>query len=133
MRFANFAKRLIPVVLSLMILLVSMPVVAQLPVIIAPTEVTWDHDDPSIVEEWRMYCQNTPGIDRTDPANLKASIAGGVQEWTLSLPPGIWYCAVTAAIPSQSLESGPSNELGFTMARFEPRDLRFKIVPPSSD
>jgi hypothetical protein len=111
-------KKSILVLLCLGVLFVS-SLVAQLPVVIGVRYLEWDYYDTDLVEEFKMYCQSTPGVIIGTPT-LKASIASPTLEWAITLPDGIWYCVVTAAVPSQSLESVPSNEIGFEVKSFDP-------------
>lgn len=127
MHFAIYAKRLI---LAAFVLLIGCGAsFAQLPVVIEPAYLEWDHDAPEIVEEFRMYCNNAPNVE-ANAANLKASIANTTQEWAITLAKGDWYCVVTAAIPSESIESAPSNEIGFQVAELAPYNLRIRINSP---
>lgn len=102
-------------------------------IIIDPPELTWDHPVPALVEEYRMYCRQSPGVT-IDPANLQATIPGTdpgrtteVAEWSINIVvPGDWYCAVSAARPSEQLESGLSNEIWLRIKSFDPTGLRKK-------
>lgn len=107
----------------------------QGPVVFEVSRLLWDHDDcqdgppPScnILEEFRVYCNDISGV-LPSPDNLVGTIITPEREWLITLSPGHNYCMVTAAIPSQTLESGPSNELEFTVERFVPQNLRIGDV-----
>ena len=106
--------------------------------ILKPKTLTWDHPHPELVEEYRMYCSQTPGVTN-DPLFLVATIppptlpAGQVTEvaeWVFNLTTeGDWYCAVSAARPSESFESPVSNELWFEVIDFTPTNFREERPP----
>jgi hypothetical protein len=115
-------------ILALFVMAFASPLLAQ-DIVHEVSRLEWDQDDASIVEEWRMYCENTPGVvpDMAGGSNRVGAIpqAAG-QEWQIVLPIGDWYCVVTAAIPSVSLESAPSNEWFGRVVRLQPQNLRKK-------
>ena len=103
--------------------------------ILKPKTLTWDHPHPELVEEYRMYCSQTPDVTN-DPLFLVATIppqtlpAGQVTEvatWVFNLTAeGNWYCAVSAARPSESIESDVSNELWMEVLDFTPTNFKEK-------
>jgi len=93
--------------------------------------LTWDHDHPELVEEWRMYCQDTAGVV-PGPSTLVASIAASdpgrvteVEEWIVGLAEGHYFCVVTAYSVALG-ESAPSNEWEGTVIDWSAAALRVK-------
>ncbi len=117
-------------VLIVLMLMVSTLAAAQGDVIFQSRQLTWDHDAVELVEQFNMYCQiDTPGVI-IGAGTLVGSIPAPGMEWTLNLGLGNWFCVVTAAVPTTSFESPPSNEWEGTVVSMTPGNLR--LVPVAS-
>ena len=94
--------------------------------------LTWDHERPDLVEEWRLYCQlDAPGVV-PGPSTLVATIAGvdpgrvtEVAEAPITMAKGHYFCAVTA-YSDELGESLPTNEVELTVISWSGSSLRVK-------
>lgn len=114
----------------MMIVMTATLTQAQGDVIFQSRQLTWDHDAVELVEQFNMYCQiDTSGVI-IGAGTLVGSIPAPDVVWTLNLGLGNWFCVVTAAVPTTSFESGPSNEWEGTVVSMTPGNLR--LVPVAS-
>jgi hypothetical protein len=92
-------------------LLLAVPTFGQ-NVVVNGTQVTWDYDTLAEgVELFKLYGDRTSNVVPS-PTTFLGSTAFPELIWTIFTPqPGRWFLVVTAANDTQTIESGPSNEL----------------------
>ena len=93
--------------------LLAVPTFADGPVVSNANFLEWDYTS-TIEDEFRIYCQDSPGVDITQAP--VATVRAGTHEWAITgLAVGQHYCAVTAYDADGDTESAPSNEVPFVI------------------
>jgi hypothetical protein len=91
----------------------------------------WDlYTDPvDTVDGFKLYMAAAPGVAVT-PANLVATIPGqaSIGYAQKSVPAGLKYWILTAYKTAGNLESGPSNEVSYTVKLKPPSGLGSTVV-----
>lgn len=115
-------KRLLSITLALLILSVTTLVFAGQDV-----KFAWDPYTSDPITGFKLYMASSPNVAIT-PANLVATISGQatVNYTQVNAPVGIHYWVLTAYNPT--MESGPSNEVAYTVKLKAPSGLNSVTV-----
>ncbi len=120
-------RRIQSVAMVLLVLLLAVGAFAEGPVVTSAYKLAWDYVEApeAPATEFRLYLSRTAGIV---PDGNPTTIVGPTErEWIISSVPGQWHAVVT--ILSDTVESGPSNEVAFFVLP-PPTNLRVEPVVP---
>ncbi len=108
-----------------MLILIISVLIQTGPTVGNATLLEWDEPGTGAPDEYRLYCESTPGVT-VDSSSVPVAVVTDVAslQWAVIGLAGQQHCVVTAAVGTA--ESAPSNEVEFFVID-KPTSLRVTV------